>query len=232
MPEPLSLFIEAGWVIRLVYLVLLGLSLGSWSIMITKVLELNREERRSRRALERLARAKGLGDDLEADLEALLADPDSAARRMVLEGRDELLRSAAVHGAEPGAGPEFLLHNLGRALEREAQAQAERLASGLPFLATCAAAGPLLGLFGTVWGIMHSFHAFQGLTSQPLAAVAPGLAEALATTVLGLMVAIPAVLAHNYLRTRLGRVTGRLSRLEAEFQNRVKARYAAARRSG
>ena len=218
MPEPLALFTEAGWVIRLVYLVLAGLSLGSWAVIIAKALELAREARLARHALERLAR----GRDLEEDLGALLAEADSAARRMVLEGRDELLRSAAV----AGTGPEFVLHNLGRALGREAQAQAERLASGLPFLATCAAAGPLLGLFGTVWGIMHSFHAFRGLTSQPLAAVAPGLAEALATTVLGLMVAIPAVLAHNYLRTRLGRVTGRLSRLEAEFQNRVKARSA------
>ena len=93
-----------------------------------------------------------------------------------------------------------------QAMRSTARATLARIDTGLPWLATIASAAPFIGLFGTVWGIMRSFTAIAGANDTSLAVVAPGIAEALAATALGLVAAIPATVAYNMLATRIGRL--------------------------
>jgi biopolymer transport protein ExbB/TolQ len=100
---------------------------------------------------------------------------------------------------------------LERSLQIEAGAQMQRLQAGLPFLATVGSTAPFIGLFGTVWGIMHSFSGIAAAKDTSLATVAPGIAEALFATAIGLAAAIPAVLFYNQANVALGRISARLS---------------------
>jgi biopolymer transport protein TolQ len=99
----------------------------------------------------------------------------------------------------------------------------EGLFGSLSFLATCVNVAPFIGLFGTVWGIMHSFYAIGLMKRATLAAVAPGLAEALITTAIGLAVAIPASIAYNFLTRMLGRIEMALVELAGTFLKRVES---------
>ena len=123
-------------------------------------------------------------------------------------------RFHAVAEAEPGSSgrdcSEFAAR-LERSLQSEANAQIQRLQVGLPFLATVGSTAPFIGLFGTVWGIMHSFSGIAAAKDTSLATVAPGIAEALFATAIGLAAAIPAVLFYNQANVSLGRVAASLS---------------------
>ena len=104
-----------------------------------------------------------------------------------------------------------------RAMKREANVEQTKLESGITFLATTGSTCPFIGLFGTVWGIMHSFSAIAAMHNTNLAVVAPGIAEALFATAIGLVAAIPAVLAYNKLSNDLARFASRLEGFGAEF---------------
>jgi len=124
------------------------------------------------------------------------------------------LRLRAVADAEPGPSGETRSEfnsRLERSLQIEASAQIQRLQTGLPFLATVGATAPFIGLFGTVWGIMHSFSGIAAAKDTSLATVAPGIAEALFATAIGLAAAIPAVLFYNQANVSLSRIAARLS---------------------
>jgi biopolymer transport protein ExbB/TolQ len=123
-----------------------------------------------------------------------------------------LLKAAhaeAEEGAERGESRNDLRARLDRAMRVALKSELQRIEAGLPFLATVGSAAPFIGLFGTVWGIMNSFTAIGQQQDTSLATVAPGIAEALFATALGLAAAIPAVMAYNHFAVKLGRAASR-----------------------
>ncbi len=184
-----ELLINSGPVVKGVLFILCVSSVASWAI-----------------AFEKLVRILAF-----SRLVSLLAaaGPGSA------EGGNWLaLRLGAVADAEPAAEDETrseFSSRLERSLQIEAGAQIQRLQTGLPFLATVGSTAPFVGLFGTVWGIMHSFGGIAAAKDTSLATVAPGIAEALFATAIGLAAAIPAVLFYNQANVALGRISARLS---------------------
>ncbi|MFC1823769.1 MotA/TolQ/ExbB proton channel family protein [Thermodesulfobacteriota bacterium] len=203
-------------VIKIVLVVLLLMSVSSWSIIFFKFFQLTRENKRIAKDLFFFRGAK----DLRAAALRVERKPDSPSYLLAREGLNEYKR---LKGMEqyPGEKTNVILDNIRYTLKEEMDVQTEKLFGSISFLATCVTTAPLLGLFGTVWGIMNSFHSFKGLTTASLSAVAPGLAEALVTTALGLVVAIPASLAHNILLRVLGQVENKLIKLSGTFLHQV-----------
>jgi biopolymer transport protein ExbB/TolQ len=180
-----ALFTNADPVVKAVIVLLGAASVASWAIILEKAVRL---------AL--LSREVGR---LEA-----------AARRGFLEAHSALSRSLLEAAAQEDAGPTGERRGrLERAMRQAVRTDLQRLETGLPFLATIGSAAPFVGLFGTVWGIMHSFAAIAQSRDTSLAIVAPGIAEALFATALGLAAAIPAVVAYNQIAVSLGRAAGR-----------------------
>ncbi len=184
-----DLLINAGPVVKGVLLILSAASVASWAIAFEKLVRIVAFSRR----VSRLALAgEGAG-----------------------QGADWLAqRFAALTDAEPPPNGETRSEfnsRLERSLQIEAGAQIQRLQTGLPFLATVGATAPFIGLFGTVWGIMHSFAGIAAAKDTSLATVAPGIAEALFATAVGLAAAIPAVLFYNQANVSLSRISAKLS---------------------
>jgi len=192
-------------------------SLVSWVIIFWKLGQFRRVRRQGIafvRSTERLHR-------LEDISRSVLRLPDSPYTRVFRSGLtffSELRPSAFREGGEPGGGlTEAQLHALRLVLEKGQAEERDQLAAGLPWLAVIATISPLLGLLGTVIGVMNSFLGVAHAGSANIAAVAPGIAEALVTTVAGLAVAIPAVIAYNYFVSRLNAVSSELEGFASEF---------------
>lgn len=198
---------QSTLLIAIVLIVLMAMSLGSWSVIFYKTFQLIRAKRSTITNLKAMEEAK----NLKSAMSELEVYANSPTHRVATEGLNELRRLRGIHPLSEDRIP-FVLDSARRALQDEIRAQMDKLSSSLPFLATCTNTAPLLGLFGTVWGIMDSFHSFKGLTTSSLAVVGPGLAEALTTTALGLLVAIPAGLAHNFLLQRLATIESDLTK--------------------
>jgi biopolymer transport protein TolQ len=126
-------------------------------------------------------------------------------------------RRSAAKVANPGASRASLQQRIDRVMSVTVGRELERLEKYLPFLASVGSTAPFVGLFGTVWGIMNSFTAIAAQKNTSLAVVAPGIAEALFATALGLVAAIPAVLAYNKISNDLGRYANRLEAFAGEF---------------
>lgn len=187
---PISgLLIDASPVVKSVLFILCVSSIASWTI-----------------AFEKLARILAF-----SRLVSRLPPPGHGFSE---SGNWLAARLAAVAEAEPAAQDETRSEfnsRLERSLQIEAMAQIQRLQAGLPFLATVGSTAPFVGLFGTVWGIMHSFSGIAAAKDTSLATVAPGIAEALFATAIGLAAAIPAVLFYNQANVTLARISARLS---------------------
>jgi biopolymer transport protein TolQ len=205
----LGAILAAGPVVKGVMLLLLIFSIVSWAIIITKF----RQIRQARRENAEFFRLFWAAPDLTAANQATEHLRSSPAARLL---RETLAAGAA---PAPGAGNprgEPTLHQhpsedpSHRALRRALAEQGDSLSRSLSFLATCGNTAPFIGLFGTVWGIMTSFHSIGLRGSASLAMVAPGIAEALIATAAGLAAAIPAVMAYNYF-------LGQVRRLESEL---------------
>ncbi len=172
--------------------VMIGLALASvacWAIILEKMFRLLR---------------------LSSDLKKLEASAAGGAtpnrglvRKLLIAAEDEESHGSHDEGRSETRG------RLERAMRAAMRSELHRLEVGLPFLATIGSAGPFIGLFGTVWGIMHSFTAIASQKDTSLAVVAPGIAEALFATALGLAAAIPAVVAYNAISVALGRAANR-----------------------
>lgn len=207
----LHLIKEASFVVQFVMLLLLLASVASWTFIFSKRKELNR-------AIE-------ITDEFEAefwsgvplaDLYRKLAAKDFAPEgieKIFLAGYKEFSRMRQTGNVEPMVQVE----NAQRAMRIELSRELERLDEHLPFLATVGSTSPYVGLFGTVWGIMNSFRSLGNVKQATLAQVAPGIAEALIATAIGLFAAIPAVVAYNRFSTRLDRLTGRYELFVEEF---------------
>lgn len=209
--EILALVLAAGPVVKGVMLILLAFSVVSWAIIIAKLKQLGRAQREIREFLQRFWAA----GDLAGALEELAADAAGPAAAIFREG------CRAVRGEAPGAAPKpgdpagRLVSSreaaARRAVVRALKEEGRRLSAHLTFLATCGNTAPFIGLFGTVWGIMSSFHAMGQKGAASIATVAPGIAEALIATAAGLAAAIPAVVAYNYFLSRVRRLEAELA---------------------
>ena len=206
--SPLSLFLHADLVVKLVMLGLLAASVWTWAIIFTHSIRL----RRLRRAGAAFERDFWASDDVDGFAAKRGSDklPNAA---IVTAGLDEWRRSARLRNADHGGTRERLSGAMNSAIATEL----DRLSDRLNILATVGAGAPFVGLFGTVWGIMRSFSAIAISKNTNLSVVAPGIAEALFATAIGLVAAIPAVLAYNKLSSDLSRFAARLEGFGAEF---------------
>ncbi len=185
----LGLFLQADPIVKGVMILLVLASLGCWTIIIEKALRA-RSVRRQARAFETAARK---GDRLQPESTSLLG-------RIVAAGHE------AWRDQDPSESRAERRERIERAMRTALSVDMRQLQTGLPFLATIGSAAPFIGLFGTVWGIMNSFSAIAASQDTSLSVVAPGIAEALFATAIGLVAAIPAVIAYNKLTTDLGRL--------------------------
>ncbi len=207
----LSLFANASAVVQAVMLLLLAASVFSWTLIIQKW----RMLRDSGAAAERFEKRFWSGIDL-VELYKQLAkrrDELEGCSAVFESGFHEFARLRKQGGVEPMAMVEGAQRSMRVAMRREL----ERLESRLAFLATVGSTSPYVGLFGTVWGIMNSFRALGGSQHATLSMVAPGIAEALIATAMGLFAAIPAVVAYNRFATEVERLEGRYENFQEEF---------------
>jgi TolQ protein len=200
-----KLFINADPVVKGVLLLLLAASVWSWAVIIDKLWRLGAASRSARSHEARAAAARS-AQELLATKGQEVGDPAGLV----------LSAGLAESSAEPRPLPETPSERrdrIERAMRLALNAELRRLEARLPFLATLGSAAPFIGLFGTVWGIMRSFEAIAAANNTSLAVVAPGIAEALFATAMGLAAAIPAVVAYNKITVDLGRFAGRMQGL-------------------
>jgi biopolymer transport protein TolQ len=210
----LELILGAGLVVKSVLALLIVMSIASWAIIVFKARELGRAEADTDAFLESY---------LDRPLDAAYGDAKqlegSPIASLFESGYRDLSR---LRRATPGAVDASQIDEL---IDRLSWVEAEeqhRLARGLPFLATTGSSAPFIGLFGTVVGIMNSFQHIGVTGSASLAVVAPGIAEALVATAVGLFAAIPAVIGYNYINARTSRTLDRLDAFRVEFSNTLR----------
>ena len=206
-----ALFLHADIVVKLVMLMLLVASIIVWTVIFDKVMALRRVNRAAD-AFEDRFWSGGSLDDLY-NVEGVRPTHPLAAVFGAAMG--EWQRSSRVAGADLSRGS--LRDRIDRAMNVTVVREMQRLERFMVFLASVGSIGPFVGLFGTVWGIMHSFSAIAAMHNTNLAVVAPGIAEALFATAIGLVAAIPAVLAYNKISTDLARFASRLEGFGTEF---------------
>ncbi len=209
----LNLVLHASWVVQLVMLLLLSVSVASWAAIFRKLFALKR--------------VKTLNEDFERDfwsgtsLNDLYSSAAQNAKhggpmeRIFASGMREFQKLRERRIVDPGV----LLDGARRAMRASFQREMDVVESSLSFLGSVASVSPYVGLFGTVWGIMHAFTGFAGMEQITLATVAPGIAEALVATAIGLFAAIPAVVAYNRFAHDCDRVANQLETFIEEFSN-------------
>ena len=203
-----GLFLQADWVVKGVMIGLLGASIWVWAIVFDKVTGI----RRANKAADAFEDRFWSGGSLD-DLYAREGEEPSHPLAAVFGAAMREWRRSAGNGALLGGAKERVERAMAVTIGREM----ERLERWMVFLASVGSVAPFIGLFGTVWGIMNSFTAIAGMQNTNLAVVAPGIAEALFATAIGLIAAIPAVLAYNKLNTDLARFAGRMESFATEF---------------
>ena len=204
-----SLFWQAGWVVKLVMIGLLCASVWTWAIVVDKLIAYGR----MRGALNRFEQIFWSGQSLE-ELYRTLADRKTSGMGSIFVAAMREWKKSFEKGAKSPLG---LQTRIDKAMDLALTREMERLEGKLGFLATIGSAAPFIGLFGTVVGIMTSFQAIAGSKSTNLAVVAPGIAEALLATAIGLLAAIPAVIAYNKLSSDAGKIAVRMEGFADEF---------------
>ncbi|MBU3732345.1 MAG: protein TolQ [Beijerinckiaceae bacterium] len=204
-----SMFWGAHFVVKLVMLGLLASSVWSWAIIIDKSLFF----RRSERAMDRFEEVFWSGQSLEELYQMLVDRPAGAMAAVFVAAMREWKRAVE----NPTRSFANLAQRIDKVLDVTIQRERERFESKLLVLATIGSASPFIGLFGTVWGIMTSFRSIAASKNTSLAVVAPGIAEALFATAIGLFAAIPAVIAYNRLQAQANKQQARLEAYADEF---------------
>lgn len=202
----LDLFLKASLLVKLIILILICFSVSSWAIIIQRTRILNAATRN----------AEVFEDKFWSGIDLSSLYQESQARRGTLMGSEQIFQAgfkefARLHRANSHA-PESVIEGASRAMRISMNRELESLEAHIPFLGTVGSVSPYIGLFGTVWGIMHSFIALGSVKQATLQMVAPGIAEALIATAIGLFAAIPAVMAYN-------RLTQRVNKLEQNYDN-------------
>lgn len=205
------MFWQAHIVVKLVMIGLVVASVWCWAIIIDKSLLFGRY----RRSMDQFEELFWSGRSLEELYRSLEERPVHGMQALFQAAMREWKRS--LDGQRRAVGS--LQQRIDRALDLAIQREGERLQSRLGVLATVGSSAPFIGLFGTVWGIMTSFRSIAASNNTSLAVVAPGIAEALFATAIGLLAAIPAVIAYNKLQTEAVRAQGRLEGFADEFSS-------------
>lgn len=209
----LSLVLNASLLVQAVMALLLMLSLFSWTYIFRKSFAL----RSARTQTEKFERDFWAGGDLASLYQSAANNrhQTGALERIFESGMREYLKARDKSVHDRGA----LLDAARRAMRASYQREMDSLESHLPFLASVGSVSPYIGLFGTVWGIMNAFRGLANVQQATLAAVAPGIAEALVATAIGLFAAIPAVVAYNRYATEIDRLANRFESFMEEFSN-------------
>ncbi|MEN2672951.1 protein TolQ [Herbaspirillum huttiense] len=217
----ISLIANASVLVQLVMLLLLSASIISWTYIFRKMFTI----RSARVQTEEFERVFWSGGNLSALYQDALSNRRKAGaggslERIFQAGMGEFTKAKASVAARGGAvEPALLLDGARRAMRAAYQREMDALESHLAFLASVGSVSPYVGLFGTVWGIMNAFRGLANVQQATLAAVAPGIAEALIATAIGLFAAIPAVVAYNRYSHDIDRLAIRFESFIEEFSN-------------
>ena len=207
-----SMVAQASLVAKAVLLLLLLMSICSWALMIRKFIGLGLAYKKALVGTDHFERAPNLRDAVHS----IGSDITSPLYHIARQGVEEFNRSK-----ELGNSSDVVVDNVRRALRQGVGTELAHLQHSLSLLATTANTAPFIGLFGTVWGIMTSFHSIGMLKSASLATVAPGISEALVATAMGLGVAVPATVGFNVFTGKLSELDTKLSNFASVFLNRV-----------
>jgi len=207
-----SLIVHASFVVQIVITLLLLVSLASWTVIFGKFLSLGRIKQGNEAFEQEFWSGKNLNELFNAVATRLNGAP---LERIFASGMREFLKLREKRVADAGA----MLDASRRAMRASFQRELDAMESNLSFLASVGSVSPYVGLFGTIWGIMHAFVGLSNLTQVTLATVAPGIAEALVATAIGLFAAIPAVLAYNRFARQIDRSAITLETFIEEFSN-------------
>ncbi len=223
-----GLILAAGPVVKLVLIILVLMSIISWSIIFSKMMVLRSASKKSQRFLN-LYRASGNFGNLYSSTRHI----GGPIAELFRAGYSEIIKIRKVSNSnskteQSKGNPDEILAELGvvdlveRELKRSMSNEVAKLEKSLTFLATTGSTAPFIGLFGTVWGIMTSFIGLAGGEGVPtLQVVAPGIAEALIATAIGLAAAIPAAVAYNYFGSQVRKIDIEMDNFSAEFLNVV-----------
>jgi biopolymer transport protein TolQ len=207
-----GLFLAADFVVKSVMLMLVIASLWTWAIIFEKLRSLRREFRYA----DKFEDEFWSGGALDKLYDTLGPDPDGVMARVFSSAMREW-RRGQTRGKKRSNGVQSLSERIDRTMSVTILREVSFIEKGMTFLASVGSVAPFLGLFGTVWGIMNSFQSIAQSKNTSLAVVAPGIAEALFATALGLVAAIPAVVAYNRFSGRIETLVARLETFSGEF---------------
>lgn len=221
----MGLLIGTGVVVRIVLIILLGFSVLSWTIIMFKFFQIQRANSESERFMDFFWKSKRF-DAIASQVDRFTNSPLTV---LFNEGYAELKTVVEGSGKSDGGVLSTDLggvENVSRALRRATNSEITRLEKYTTFLATTGSTSPFIGLFGTVWGIMTAFEGIGKTGSASLAVVAPGIAEALIATAIGLVAAIPAVMAYNHFQHKIRVLIKEMDSFSTEFLNIVQRNIA------
>ena len=221
-PSLIKMIFEAEPIIQAVLLLLIGMSMACWAIIVNKARMISRASRQSDDFLEMFWRSRRLDHVFEQ-----VTEFNHAPVAQVFKAGFEELRKLAKGSAEESQGSINMggLENLARSMRRAATTELAALERLIPFLATTGATAPFIGLFGTVWGILRAFQRIGHSGQASIQVVGPDIANALIATAVGLVAAIPAVMAYNFFNSRIRVIAGDLDNFSGDFQNIVKRHF-------
>ncbi|MFM8624285.1 MAG: protein TolQ [Betaproteobacteria bacterium] len=222
----IPLLLNASWVVKAVVLILVGMSLASWTAIFSKLVRLRQVKSMNEEFNKAFWSDASLNDLYAAALRN--AKSTGPMERIFASGMREFQKLKERRVTDVAA----LLDGARRAMRAGYQRELDAVESNLPFLGTVGSVAPYIGLFGTVWGIMHAFTGLASLEQVTLATVAPGIAEALVATAIGLFAAIPAVIFYNRFAHDIDRVANRLETFIEEFSNILQRNLGAQSASG
>jgi len=220
-----AIILGAGIVVKLVLLLLLSFSVVSWGIILFKFFQVQRAKGESERFMDFFWKSKRF-DAIASQVDRFAHSPLTV---LFNEGYNELKKVVESDSKSDGSALSTDLggvENVSRALRRATNSEITRLEKYLTFLATTGSTSPFIGLFGTVWGIMTAFEGIGKTGSASLAVVAPGIAEALIATAIGLPPAIPAVMAYNHFQHKIRVLINEMDSFTTEFLNIVQRNIA------
>ena len=210
----MSYFLHASVVVKCVMLLLAGASIFSWAYILQRLFYLKDVNQSSGQFEQEFWSGE--------DLSKLYAD--GSQQKNSPEGLEAIFQAGfkefvRFRKQQPHANSEIMMDNTRRAMRAAQMREQDKLEANLSFLAIVGSTSPYVGLFGTVWGIMTAFRALADVQQATISMVAPGIAEALIATALGLFAAIPAVIAYNRFVTEIGRMSNRFDAFQEEFTN-------------
>ena len=221
-----SLILHASWVVQGVVALLISVSIASWAAIFRKIISLKRVQKLNEEFDREFWSGTSLNDLFAGATQN--AKHSGSMERIFASGMREYQKLRERRITDAGA----LMDGARRAMRASYQREVDAIESNLSFLATVGSVSPYVGLFGTVWGIMHAFTGLAALEQVTLATVAPGIAEALVATAIGLFAAIPAVVAYNRFAHDIDRIANKLETFIEEFSNILQRNLGAQSPSG